>query len=87
MTFRIEGDYIIYDYRKIARLLPNLSLATLRAAESALQDAYVPGEEPEEPEAPVKLAVDNTTPLEKLRALSAISGGLLSMSEIEDALS
>lgn len=83
MTFRIEGDYIIYDYRRVARLLPNLSLATLRATESALRDAQVA----KEPEKPVTLAVDNTEPLEKLRKLADISGGLLSMDEIEDALS
>ena len=82
MIFRIEGDYIMFDYRRIARLLPNLSLVTLRAAESALQDAELPGEEP-----PAKLVVDNTEVLEKLRKLSDISGGLLSMDEIEDALS
>lgn len=88
-AFRIEGDYIVHDYRRIARLLPNLSLASLRGAESALREAELPSEpeEPEEPEEPVKLVVDNTTPLEKLRALAAISGGLLSLDEIEDALS
>lgn len=37
-AFRIEGDYIVFDYRKIARLLPNLSLGDLRAAEQALTD-------------------------------------------------
>lgn len=83
MLFRIEGDYIVFDYRRIARLLPSLSLATLRAAESALRDA----EPPSEPEEEIKLVVDNTPALEKLRELAAISGGLLSMSEIEDALS
>ena len=84
MIFRIEGDYIVFDYRRIARLLPSLSLATLRAAESALRDAEPPSEKPEEE---ITLVVDNTPALEKLRQLAAISGGLLSMDEIEDALS
>lgn len=80
MTFRIEGDYIIYDHRKIARLLPSLALCDLRAAEEALTDF-----EPVEPEP----TPSSTWPdaLEKLRELSDKSGGLLSWDEIEEALS
>lgn len=84
MTFRIEGDYIIYDHRRIARLLPSLALCDLRAAEEALTDF-----EPAEPE-PTSIATPSSTwpdALEKLRALAVISGGLLSWDEIEDALS
>ena len=86
MPFSIEGDYVIFDYRKIARLLPNLTLAQLRAAEEALRDAELPvvetgGVEPPTPDEAKDMLV------EKLRALADKSGGLLSWDEIEDALS
>jgi hypothetical protein len=85
MTFRIEGDYIVFDHRRIARLLPSLSLGDLRDAEDALREAQLPGEElPDEEEEPPK---PEDPALEKLRKLAAISGGLLSLDEIEDALS
>jgi hypothetical protein len=86
MTFRIEGDYVIFDYRRIARLLPNLSLATLRAAEQALHDAELPVVETAFVEPPTPDEAKDML-VERLRALSDKSGGLLSWDEIEDALS
>lgn len=86
---RVEGDYIWFDGRKIARMLPSLALGDLRAAERAIQSAQLPGEDDDEPEAPsVEAPAKPEDPaLEKLRKLAAISGGLLSWDEIEDALS
>jgi len=65
-------------------MLPSLALGDLRAAERAIQSAQLPGEDDDEPEVPAK---PEDPALEKLRKLAAISGGLLSMDEIEDALS
>lgn len=85
MTFKIEGDYIVFDHRRIARLLPNLALCDLRSAEDALREAQLPGEP--EPEEPKEIEDDwRKAAKEKLSALAAISGGLLSLDEIEDAL-
>lgn len=81
--FTIEGDYIIYDQRRIARFLPTLTLPDRRDAEEALE-AHETDLSDGEVANVTEIEQDRIT--EKLRKLADISGGLLSWAEIEEAI-